>query len=569
LGNQQTEIHTEVALSPTELSSPQPSTITPEPITPEPSPTSEPWYEPVARLLGRSESWLQLTGVVLLLFALGFLFQYAVAQGWLTPAVRVGIGLVLGTLLLAGGTRLDHHPGRQAMLFGGGVASYYISGFAAYMLYALWPLPLAFGLMVANTVLALVLAVRYDRLILVLLGVIGGIATPLVLGDGEGSMPGLMGYTLLLLLGSGLIYWRQGWSLAWWVTVWGSMGLVGLGVDSVGMGEESTAVSLIVLFAVTILVLAGWLLPIVRPSSVRPVRVGWGWLDQHTAVAQLLRLDRYLFAFSMTLFWYAAAGAIVRDTWGFTQYGWLALAITAVVLLVANRLENQQSKQPVLTLYHVALALLFATLAWNELITNDNWQLLVLVGQLLALQFWAQRGLPANPYRFVVADLAAVFPAILLLDRLSLTLTVPQTAEMLLTGLVNLLVIATAVFIAWFRRGSKISLVYALLAHVGLLVWFWQELSPYENGQAWVSVAWGVYTAVLLIAGLYRHQPAWRLTALATLALLVGKLFLVDLEFIAPLTRVILFFVVGGLFLGLSYLVTRQTAAEEAAKNAV
>ena len=45
--------------------------------------------------LRQSEFWLNKIGIGLVLFALVFLFSYAVEQGWLTPAVRLVIGLLV------------------------------------------------------------------------------------------------------------------------------------------------------------------------------------------------------------------------------------------------------------------------------------------------------------------------------------------------------------------------------------------------------------------------------------------------------------------------------------------
>jgi len=73
------------------------------------------------------------------------------------------------------------------------------------------------------------------------------------------------------------------------------------------------------------------------------------------------------------------------------------------------------------------------------------------------------------------------------------------------------------------------------------------------NGQGWVSAAWGVYGAALLIFGLRLNYHKLRLAALGTLILLVGKLFMIDLAKLEAIWRVLLFIGIGGILLTLSY----------------
>ena len=89
--------------------------------------------------------------------------------------------------------------------------------------------------------------------------------------------------------------------------------------------------------------------------------------------------------------------------------------------------------------------------------------------------------------------------------------------------------------------------------HLGFLAWLARELLPFENGQGFVSVAWGVYGAILLIAGLRKNLLALRMVGLGTLMVVVAKLFMVDLARLETIWRVLLFVGFGGVFLLLSY----------------
>jgi hypothetical protein len=75
----------------------------------------------------------------------------------------------------------------------------------------------------------------------------------------------------------------------------------------------------------------------------------------------------------------------------------------------------------------------------------------------------------------------------------------------------------------------RVAVAYRVAAHAALLAWLWQELAPLPNGAAYTTIAWGLYAAGLLVAGLRLDGPFLMRTGIATLFLVVGKLFLVDL----------------------------------------
>ena len=92
-----------------------------------------------------------------------------------------------------------------------------------------------------------------------------------------------------------------------------------------------------------------------------------------------------------------------------------------------------------------------------------------------------------------------------------------------------------------------------MTAHITLLLWLLRELSPLTNGQGLVSVSWGIYIVVLFVIGLRKDVKVVTKTAMATLLILIGKLFLFDLAELATLWRVLLFMGFGAVLLFLSY----------------
>jgi uncharacterized membrane protein len=159
------------------------------------------------------EWWLGKIGIGLLLFGAAFLFKFSVDQNWITPSVRVGIGLALGALLVVLGLRVyaDRRAFSQVLL-GGGVGVFYITGLRG--LPALRPRALRRGLRLHGSVTLLAMAAvlapgwvrarphRNRR----------RARTPFILYAGAGSVGGLVLYTCLILAGACGIYAYRGWT---------------------------------------------------------------------------------------------------------------------------------------------------------------------------------------------------------------------------------------------------------------------------------------------------------------------------------------------------------------------
>ena len=161
--------------------------------------------------LRRWEWWMNKVGIALFLMGVVFLFKFSWDRGWLqvllTPAVRVGLGVLLGTALVGVGLRV--YAGRRAfaqVVLGGGIGTYYITGFAAFNMLGVFSYPVAFAFMAAVTVLAFALALHQDGAALAVIGVSGGLATPFLLYDGDGALAGLVLYAGLVLVGAMGIY---------------------------------------------------------------------------------------------------------------------------------------------------------------------------------------------------------------------------------------------------------------------------------------------------------------------------------------------------------------------------
>lgn len=161
-------------------------------------------------------TWLLRIGVLILVIGIGFFLKYSIAKGLIGPTGRVLLATLAGAGLVGGGLRL--FGGRYAVLgqglAGAGFATLYFSFFTAHQPdYALLGVVPAFALMVLVTAVAGTVAVRFNSLLVAVLGLLGGYGTPLMIRTGNESVALLFGYLLLLGLGMFLIASRRNWRL--------------------------------------------------------------------------------------------------------------------------------------------------------------------------------------------------------------------------------------------------------------------------------------------------------------------------------------------------------------------
>jgi len=180
----------------------------PRPVTPRPGARSHGSFERLVGMFGTAI----VAGVAFVFFIFTGL-KAAIDRGWLTPELRIVFGLIAGISALIGSEPLSKRKltaGANA-LAGSGAAMLYAVAWAGYRLFHLFGLPWAFGLMVGVTLVSGLLSVRRESLVIAVLGLLGGFATPLVLSTGEDHPIGLFSYVLLLDFGMLAVALKQRW----------------------------------------------------------------------------------------------------------------------------------------------------------------------------------------------------------------------------------------------------------------------------------------------------------------------------------------------------------------------
>lgn len=171
-----------------------------------------------------ASQWLLRIGILILLMGIGFFAKISIENEWVGPIGQVLLIAMAGMALLAAGGNIlggTYHLIGQGLL-GAGLVTLYFSVYAAHGMFHVIDMVTAFGLMVAVTALATALAVRFNSLLIAVIGVLGGYATPVFMGGTTVNYAGLLGY--MLVLGSGVL------GVSWW-RKWHLLQLLALGCD--------------------------------------------------------------------------------------------------------------------------------------------------------------------------------------------------------------------------------------------------------------------------------------------------------------------------------------------------
>ena len=222
--------------------------------------------------------WL---GSATLLLAGVFLVRYAAEAGFFGPAVRCALAAVLGAALIAGGDRARRHPVPglpypdqvPAALVAGGVAVLFGAAYAAGVMFALVPLLLAFAMMAAVSLAAMVLSLRFGQLVAAV-GVAGAFVTPALVQTGNPSWPGLYAYLLFVTAAALAVVRFSAWVWLGWATTVAGAAWVLIGTLA-GTGTEDWAPAMFVpaLAALHVALLPGAALdhPVGRKLALIPV----------------------------------------------------------------------------------------------------------------------------------------------------------------------------------------------------------------------------------------------------------------------------------------------------------
>jgi uncharacterized membrane protein len=490
------------------------------------------------------ENWLYWLGVGMLLLGVVFLFRYSIEQGWLIPEIRSTFGLLTGGLMLYLGFKSSSGNAIRQFLIGGGIGVFYITGFATFQLYDFISYSVVFGFMVAVTVLSFSISIQQNSAILSLIGILGGLATPFLLYRGDGSLVMLMIYTAIILTGAASIYRFKKWySLLWSQAIGGGIVLlVACVVNILDVSSPPDFHRVLLQSASLYLALLVWILPIgIYMKEVQERNRKQAGNRSHLEVLSAISpLALLLFS---GLIWETSAASLGYASLGFS-----------VILAGFSFFLNQENFKRLATVHIVSSAVLF-TLAL-VLLLDGRVLLVVIVLEAMALRFVVSKQKLAS-FSWS-SHLLFVIGWMLLVNYLSnpnsgdpALIHIPALSELFVITITGLLA-------PIYLDNKNEQFLYRMIAHLGVLAWLAKELWMVEHSQIWISVAWGIYSIAVLIAGFRIGSNVIRTAGMATILVVVAKLFFVDLSQTSALLRIPLFMGFGTIFLMIGYYLQKQ-----------
>ena len=491
-------------------------------------------------------------GIALLALGLAFLYRFAVQRGLITPPLRVAFGLLLGTVLMALGTRLHALRERRAyalILLGGGLGILYLSAYAAFGFYALVDAQVALAALAGITLLSIRLAVHREQILLAQLGATGAYAAPLLVHTADPSATLLAGYLVLVAAWTGWTAVREGWRSLGWTTVGGAAWVLLLAQASpVSAGERSALIAAALLTGPVVVAAL-----LVREVLVSRHPANWkrqpvGRLFSRLAPEELDVRSMAALAMATSVFFAAYTAAEAHAP--IRVAGAIGLAEAAALGAVAWAWRSWPRHARALALA-AAIPLLLGTLGLN---TPEFRGLLVLdaVALLLVAKGTGDGALGALGHAtFAFVGLAfASFVG----NRLGQHIALPVL-------IADLVAVAGALYATSLVRRTDARNAYGIASLFGLLFWLLLALRPLPGGRYLATSSWGVVAATLLVVGWTREDARLRAGGLIAAAVLALKLVLVDTAELPAGGRIVVFLAFGVVFLALGALYRRRRAA--------
>lgn len=485
-------------------------------------------------------NWLLRIGILVVLAGIAFFLKYSIEKGLMGPLGRVALSLSVGAGMILVGVRLlfkKYHLLGQGLV-GMGFVTLYFAFYASSGMYHLMSQGLAFALMACVTVAAGVLAVRYQSVMIAVLGLVGGYATPVMIGDsGAGA---LFFYGYVLLLGCGVM----GVSL---VRRWPVLNVLGM-LASYGLAfpycahhraQAQLMQDLLFLSAVHLMYLFSVIMINIRKRLVT-TGVEWSALFLNAG-----------------LYW-CWAFMLFKPVFGKEETGLIALGVSAMyVALVYVCLQRKLVDKGLLCLF-IGLAAVFLAMS-PVLMVSGEWLTMVWCLQALAMLWLSHK--TANGFLGKLAvtlfALACVRGMTWDLGRLYDSLhpaALRGAAFWRAAGLRALTYGALpATLLAAWRIKRPSAAAAKVLGLVLVQVWLYLTLESGVVARVYapafrhsaVTVVWTLFAFTLLFAGI-RVRGKWlRWCGLGLFTMAVVKLLASDLDGLDTLYRIVAFISVG------------------------
>ena len=515
------------------------------------------------QVLGRN--WFAIIGAVALVLGIGFFLKLAFDNNWIGDTGRVALGIVAGLALLGAGEYASRRvPIWSQPVTAGGAAILYLSIYAAFGLYELIRPDVAFLFLALVVALAGLLAIRYESIVIGVLGIIGAFLSPVLLGPNLPDDRLVLVYIIVVDLGILGVSTFRNWR---WFTLLGLVGSYGLfswkALDIL-LSQPSISDLLLAQAALTLVFL-------IFAGVTTLFHLIWRRVPGPADMSLMSLNATWFFALTVVLLWED------YEIW----FGLIALSMALFYGLTAFVAMKRSAAPPQIALFALPIAVIFLTIAiplqvsglWVTVAWAAQGAVLIWVGFLL--DRWPVRVLGLGDLALAVAHLA-LFDSSVSLDGFT-----PVLNERFPIFVVVIAAFCVSAFI--YRRYRDLIQererfmvpFLAAIANLLTLALFSLEVIDYFDSLAWaapgagyvnamqlsLTVLWAVYAVGVIGAGVALRSSRIRLAGMALLVVPVAKLFVFDVFLLETGYRVAAFVILGVLLLGMGLAYQRYSQA--------
>jgi uncharacterized membrane protein len=528
--------------------------------------------------------WLNRIGIAALLIGISYFLKFAFDNNWIGPAGRVTIGLLAGSAVVIWSERF-RTKGYKAFSYSlkaFGIGTLYLSLWAAFQLYSLFPSSVAFVMMLAVTAATAAMALAQDAQILAAFALTGGFTTPLLLSTGQNREVALFAYVAILDLATLVLVTFKPWRRL-----------------------------LVMSYAGTLLLYIGWYSEFYDRAQIDTTLTFATFFFAVFAIAPLVTLqpegENALFASIPAVLAFVNAGVYFLQAYAMinevdkTYMAWFALALAAVYIFLSRQVHKRAltpGASEILYFLHLAVALGFITVA-IPIRLDAHW---------ITMGWFVESGVLLWVANRLKSDFLNAFALIALILGVGRLLLIDDfhTTQLLFNMRMATYVVAIIVLgaVAWYaasreddsaRTVAAIALValnaLALIALSREVADFYtRQMATFAPSRSLIyldyhrieierdftySALWMAYGTMLMIVGFLRRTAFVRWQALLLIAATTVKVFVYDVSQLDRGYRIISFIVLGVLLLAISFVyqrdwlqLSRPQQKEEADANA-
>lgn len=157
---------------------------------------------------------IHLVGIIVLVIGLSIGVKYAIDGQLISEVMRIVLAYSAGIVLFFLSYRLrKKYTFFSAILFSGSMASIYFTTYACFTYYNFTSGGVAFAVMASLTVYTIVMAIKYDRKEIAVIGMVGAYGIPFLISTNSDRFELLFSYMLLINIGVVYLSFKKSWKL--------------------------------------------------------------------------------------------------------------------------------------------------------------------------------------------------------------------------------------------------------------------------------------------------------------------------------------------------------------------